>query len=81
MKAIHCGGKTYQTLRGAGFKVNYFETERKDEFWISGCKKDGADRNYGERVPINIDEDIQEEYWTDIRDMPSMVGTLVINGK
>lgn len=39
-------------------------------YWISGPRKDGADRLYGERVPVEIDEDVREEYWTDIRSQP-----------
>ncbi|MEZ5148016.1 MAG: hypothetical protein R2759_13390 [Bacteroidales bacterium] len=41
--------------------------------------KDGKDRLYGERLPIFIDEDIQEEYWTEIRNQPEKIGTLRIN--
>lgn len=81
MKSIHYNGKTFRTLKGAGFKANYFDVETGEDYWISGCRKDGADRLYGERLPIYIDDDIQEEYWTKIRNLPNMVGTTVINGK
>jgi len=27
-------------------------------------------RHYGERVPVYIDSDIREEYWTEIRKQP-----------
>ncbi len=81
MKSIHYNGKTFKTLKGAGFKANYFDVETGEYYWISGCRKDGADRLYGERLPIYIDEDIQEEYWSEIRNMPEMVGTKIINGR
>jgi hypothetical protein len=42
-----------------------------EEYWISGCHKDGLDRLYGERVPIEIDEDVRDEYWSDIRALPN----------
>ncbi|MEO0899827.1 MAG: 1-deoxy-D-xylulose-5-phosphate synthase [Bacteroidota bacterium] len=80
-QSIHYQGKTFQTLSGAGFKANYFDVETGDHYWISGCKKNGEDRLYGERLPIQIDADIQETYWSEIRNLPSMVGKLVINGK
>ena len=80
-KSIHYMGQTFQTLRGTGSKTNYFDSETHDEYWISGCHKDGNDRLYGERTPIYLDKDIQEEYWTEIRKMPEMVGRIVINGK
>jgi hypothetical protein len=79
-KSVHYNGKTYQTLSGSGFKANYFETETGDYFWISGCKKDGSDRLYGERLPIYIDEDVREEYWTEIRNLPDCKDIKVING-
>jgi hypothetical protein len=34
------------------------------------AKKNGEDRLYGERLPILIDEDAREEYWTKIRNSP-----------
>ena len=79
MKSIHYQGKTFETLKGTGFKANYFEVETGEHYWISGCRKDGKDRLYGERLPIFIDEDIQEEYWTNIRSQPEKVGTIRIN--
>ena len=38
---------TFQSLKGAGFKANYFDVETGDEYWISGCKRDGSDRVEG----------------------------------
>ncbi|MDB5013692.1 MAG: hypothetical protein JWQ25_1894 [Daejeonella sp.] len=78
-KSIHYQGRTYQTLNGRGFKANYFDVESGESYWISGCKKDGADRLYGERLPIYIDEDVQLEYWIEIRNLPNHVDTTVIN--
>lgn len=69
-RTLYYGGKSFQSLNGSGFKSNYHDIETGDEYWISGCKKDGSDRLYGERVPIEIDEDVREEYWSDIRRMP-----------
>ena len=79
MKSIHDKDKTFETLKGSGFKSNFFDVKTREEYWISGCRKDGKDRLYGERLPIFIDEDIQEEYWTEIRNQPEKIGTLRIN--
>ncbi len=67
---VYYAGREYRTLRGDGFKANYFDVETGDHYWISGCRKDGADRLYGERVPVEIDKDVREEYWTEIRGQP-----------
>jgi len=66
-KTLSYRGLKFQSLKGYGFKANYRELESGEEYWISGCKKDGSDRLYGERVAIAIDEDVRAEYWRDIR--------------
>ena len=63
----------FQSLKGAGYKANYYDLATGDRYWISGPHKDGSDRLYGERVPIEIDEDVREEYWRDIRGLPKRV--------
>jgi hypothetical protein len=68
--SLHYRGRTYQSLKGHGFKANYFDVETGEAFWISGCRADGADHLYGKRVPVPIDEDSRLEYWRDIRGLP-----------
>ena len=80
-RSIHYKGRTFQSLNGKGFKSNYFDVETGEEYWISGCHKNGADRLYGERVPIYIDDDIREEYWKSIRNQPENKHIKVLNGK
>jgi hypothetical protein len=57
-KSIHYGGKTFQTLSGAGFKVNYFDVDTGEYYWISGCKKDGTDHGLSNTAcePISLFE-------------------------
>lgn len=69
-KTLLYRGKQFRSLHGRGFKANYYEVESKDEYWISGCRQDGQDRLYGERLPVEIDEEVREEYWTAIRKQP-----------
>ena len=66
---LYYGGQTFQSLKG-GYKANYFEVSSGAEYWISGPKRDGSDRLYGERIAIEIDEDVRDEYWTTIRNLP-----------
>ena len=65
--SLYYRGRTFQSLKGRGFKANYFDVETGEYFWISGPRRDGCDRLYGERLPVLIDEDVREEYWTTIR--------------
>ncbi len=69
-RTLYYGGKAFRSLNGAGFKANYYEVESGEEYWISGPKRNGQDRLYGERVPVEIDDEVREEYWTVIRRQP-----------
>jgi hypothetical protein len=70
-KSVHYRGKTFETLSGTGFKSNYFDVESGEHYWISGCRKDGIDALYS--TTAEIDEDVREEYWVEIRGMPENV--------
>ncbi len=72
-KSIHYRGRTFETLRGYGFKANYFDVESGERYWISGCKKNGRDALYSNTV--EIDEDARDEYWSTIRKQPELRGT------
>ena len=72
-KTIYYKDKKFQTLKGRGFKSNYCEVVSGDDYWISGPKKNGDDRLYGERIPTLIDEDIREEYWISTRNRPDLI--------
>lgn len=61
-------GRRFQSLKGAGFKANYADVDTGAHFWISGPRKDGADGLYGRITqPADVDDDIAEAYWRDIR--------------
>lgn len=76
--SVYYRGQRFESLKGAGFKANFVRVDTRAQYWITGPKRDGSDRLYGERVPIEIDEDVREEYWTDIRNEPGkMDATLV----
>ena len=64
---LYYRGMAFQSLKGAGFKSNYFEIESGDRCWISGPKKNGQDQLYSTNVSIAIDPDVREEYWKEIR--------------
>jgi hypothetical protein len=78
-KTLYYRGRTFQSLKGSGFKANYFDVESGDEYWISGCKCDGSDRLYGERVPVEIDDDVRIEYWVEVRREPEKKARTVAN--
>jgi hypothetical protein len=69
---LHYREKEFQSLKGSGFKSNYRDIDTGDEYWISGPRRDGADRLYVSNIPVEIDEDVREEYWTTIREKPEL---------
>jgi hypothetical protein len=69
---IYYGGKSFRSLKG-GYKANYVEISSGEKYWIPGPKRNGEDRLYGEMVPVQIDENVREEYWRDIRNQPEMI--------
>jgi len=71
-KSLYYDGRTFQSLKGNGYKSNYYDVETGEEYWISGPKKLGGDRLYGGNG-VPIDEDVREEYWREIRKQPSRV--------
>jgi hypothetical protein len=60
----------FRRIVGGGFKSNYIDAATGEDYWISGCKRQGGDRMYGSAVPVEIDEDVREEYWRSIRNLP-----------
>ncbi len=61
-KTVYYRGRKFQSLKGKGFKANYFDVETQEEFWISGPRKDREDRLYGGHQGVEIDEDAKVEY-------------------
>ena len=78
-RTLHYQGKQFQTLAGTGFKSNYYDIVSGEEYWISGCKRNGADALYS--AIVEIDEDVREEYWTMIRNQPESKGVKSVKCK
>jgi hypothetical protein len=72
-RTIYYRGRSFQSLKGKGFKSNYCDVESGEPYWISGPHKDGRDRLYGESTPIEIDENVRDEYWRAIRRQPEKI--------
>ena len=75
-RTVYYRDRTFRSLSGTGFKANYYDVNTHEEYWISGCKKRGGDRLYSGIV--EIDEDVLEEYWAQIRSMPERKGEGII---
>lgn len=56
----------------SGFKANYMELGSGEHYWISRPRKDGKDRLYDSARPVEIDNDMQDEYWSTTRGLPAL---------
>ena len=61
-RSLYYRGKMFQSLKGSGFKANYFEVESGDHYWISGPRKDQNNRLYGGNSGVEVDPDVLNEY-------------------
>jgi hypothetical protein len=69
-RTIYYRGKSFQSLKGEGFKSNYYDVSTGEHYWISGPRREGDDSLYGGGAPVEIDDDVREEYWREIRRQP-----------
>ncbi len=67
---LYYGGHVFQSLKGNGFKANYYDLNTGEQFWISGPKKSGSNQLYGKAGATFIDAEVREEFWTLIRNQP-----------
>ena len=70
-RTLYYQGQKFQSLKGKGFKSNYYNVDTGEDYWISGPKRAGGDALYGGSTPIEIDDDVREEYWREIRRQPN----------
>jgi hypothetical protein len=70
-KRIDYRNQSFRSLRGAGFKANFYDIETREEYWITGCRKDGGNALYN--TDVEIDQDALEEYWLIIRKKPENI--------
>ncbi|HEY4079275.1 MAG TPA: 1-deoxy-D-xylulose-5-phosphate synthase [Burkholderiaceae bacterium] len=67
---LYYQGHSFRSLKGRGFKSNYFDIETGDHYWISGPHKDGRDALYATHAQPEVDADVHDEYWSEIRGLP-----------
>jgi hypothetical protein len=60
--------QSFRSLKGRGFKSNYYDVATKEEYWITGCRRDGRNALYS--TEVEVDEDVLDEYWQRIRNEP-----------
>ncbi len=64
-------GRAFRSLKGSGYKANYYDVATGERWWISGCRRDGDDALYP--LIVAIDDDVREAYWREVRGAPARV--------
>ena len=65
-RSVSYDGRTFLRV-GDGYKYNHIDVANGDHYWISGPRRDGADCLYAGGPAIEIDPDVADEYWRDLR--------------
>lgn len=80
--------KSGRTLYYAGRELQgvgqpwHEDAETGESFHVQVAREDGLDRSEGRKrgsFPVEIDEDVREEYWTSVRRQPSRSHERVIH--
>lgn len=67
-RTLYYGAQELRRL--SGYKTNHYDVATGEDYWVSGPKKDGGDRLYGEPILVHVDADVREEYWREVRGLP-----------
>jgi hypothetical protein len=60
-QSIYYRGLTLQ--KGSGVRGNFFDVASRDEYWVSGVKRQGSNAHWAEQgVTIEVDSDALDEY-------------------
>lgn len=70
-RTLYYAGRAFRSLKGAGYKANYFDVETGEWYWICGPRKDGMDSLYPAKVEVDLDA--LKEYWINVRDFPEFL--------
>ena len=64
-RTVYYRGKSLR--KSAGVIGNHIDVDNGEEYWVSGPKKNGQDRHWAGKGVVNIDADVVDEYWREIR--------------
>jgi hypothetical protein len=61
-RTIYYRDRTLRRIKGGGYAGNYVDVETGEQYWVSGVKKTRQDRHWPGSGPVEIDDDIRDEY-------------------
>jgi hypothetical protein len=67
MKTLYYQNQQFRSCGGRGIGGNFYDVATGETYWISGPKKNGQDRHWAGSGSVEIDPDVADEYWNNIR--------------
>ncbi|MFC4632367.1 mannose-1-phosphate guanylyltransferase [Dokdonia ponticola] len=62
-RTVYFNGKAFKNMNAMGVDGgNHYDIETRDEYWISGIKKNGTDRHWAGGGKIMIDRNVVGQY-------------------
>ena len=61
-RTLYYRDKTLRRIPGGGIRGNHDDIETGDEYWVSGVKRNRANRPWAGTGPVVIDEEVRQEY-------------------
>lgn len=61
-RSVYFQGRELLNIGGSGIRGNHMDVETREEFWVSGVKKNRADRHWAGGGPVEINPAIRVEY-------------------
>ena len=61
-QTVYFGNKALKKLKGTGISGNHFDIETREEYWVSGVKKNGEDRHWAGGGKVMLDKNCVEQY-------------------
>lgn len=62
-RSVFFKGKELGAITGGGISGNYMDVVTREEYWVSGPKKNRQDRHWASGGPVEIDDDVREDYF------------------
>ena len=59
---VYFNGRALKKAKGGGVSGNYFDIETREEFWVSGIKRNGEDRHWAGSGRVLVEAAAVQEY-------------------
>lgn len=62
-RSVFFKDKELLRIGGRGTSGNYMDVANREEYWVSGPKKNRQDRHWAGGGPVEIDDEVRDDYF------------------